>query len=252
MEKQSFKIIVGVPLLLLCIAVILSFRDTKPDALRQEFNPYLEQLPIEYDVALNAALKNDSTYFVSTSNNYAIRKLLIFKQFPNDIDLKTDFAINLYPKDKKHLPKGELFITYSIIRDATVFKSKGKTYGVFKVALPLIDIDSLQIKNKLKRKGGQAWKTVINSPFKSLRKRTVANAYKASHDQKRPMLFSSLFTTQLEDYNIKYLPSSLGVKEHEVYRFYQSVDDFVSSNDIALVRVTNPKRFWRQLNSKDS
>lgn len=252
MEKQSFKVIVGVPLLLLCIAVILSLQDTKPDALSQEFNPYLEQLPIEYEVALNAALKNDSTYFVSTSNNYEIRKLLIFKRFPNDIDLKTDFTLNLYPKNRQLLPQGKSFITYSIVRDATVFKSQGKAYGVFKVALPLIDIDTLRVIKKVKIKSDEPWEAVIKSPFKNLRNRPVVNDYKDSSEQKKPMLFSSLFTNQLDNYNIKYLPSSLGVKENKVYRFYQPVDDFVSSHKIMLVKVINSKRFWRQLNSKSS
>lgn len=170
MKKHVLKIIIGVPLLLLVIALALSIQDNKTPVLGQEFNPYLKPLPSDYKGALKLAKTDGLAYFTSTINNYSLRELLVFKVFPDDNDVKTDFIVDLYPTDKKHLKGNSEFISFTIINDAVLFNNENKTYGVFKLSLPLIDIEKLVIKNKIKRKIDQPWESVLTTPFEKLQK----------------------------------------------------------------------------------
>lgn len=251
MKKHVLKIIIGVPLLLLVIALALSIQDNKTPVLGQEFNPYLKPLPSDYKGALKLAKTDGLAYFTSTINNYSLRELLVFKVFPDDNDVKTDFIVDLYPTDKKHLKGNSEFISFTIINDAVLFNNENKTYGVFKLSLPLIDIEKLVIKNKIKRKIDQPWESVLTTPFEKLQKPEILEDLQGNEVQKNPMIFSSLFTQQLGKYDIKHLPSHLAEKDNQLSRFYKPVDDFASSEKITLVNIGRPNVFWKKFNVRD-
>ncbi|MFT5846823.1 MAG: hypothetical protein ACJARX_001597 [Psychroserpens sp.] len=251
MKKHVLKIIIGVPLLLLVIALALSAQDNKSPVLGQEFNAYLKPLPSDYEGALRLAKTDDLNFFTSIINNYSIRELLIFKVFPDDNDVKTDFIVDLYPTDKKHLKGDSEFISFTIINDAVLFNNGNKTYGVFKLSLPLINIEKLVIKNKIKRKIDQPWESVLTSPFEKLLKLEISQDLQWNEVQKKPMIFSSLFTQQLGKYDIKYLPSHLAEKDNQLSRFYKAVDDFMSSEKITFVNIGRPNVFWKKFNVRD-
>ena len=251
MKKHVLKIIIGVPLLLLVIALALSIQDNKTPVLGQEFNPYLKPLPSDYKGALKLAKTDGLAYFTSTINNYSLRELLVFKVFPDDNDVKTDFIVDLYPTDKKHLKGNSEFISFTIINDAVLFNNENKTYGVFKLSLPLIDIEKLVIKNKIKRKIDQPWESVLTTPFEKLQKPEILEDLQGNEVQTNPMIFSSLFTQQLGKYDIKHLPSHLAEKDNQLSRFYKPVDDFASSEKITLVNIGRPNVFWKKFNVRD-
>ncbi|WP_298893581.1 right-handed parallel beta-helix repeat-containing protein [uncultured Psychroserpens sp.] len=252
MKKHISKLIIGIPIVLLLIALALSNREHKTYALSEGFNSYLKPIPSDYETALIANTEvNDSIFFPSTLEDFAIRKLLIFKTFPDENEVKTDFTIELYPTNKALLKDNKAFLTFEIVNDAVLFNHKKKTYGVFKLPLPLIDIEKLVIKNKIKRKIDKPWESVLLSPFKPLDELKTLSNVKQNDIEKKPTLFTSLFTKQLKKYEIKYLPSYLEANNNKVSRFYESIDDFMLTNKASLVKITRPKGFWNKFNKKD-
>nr|WP_321221292.1 right-handed parallel beta-helix repeat-containing protein [uncultured Psychroserpens sp.] len=252
MKKHLSKFIIGIPFLLLIVALVLSIQDSKTHDLNEDFNKYLNPLPLDYGRALGTAKTNDSTFFTATVNDYAIRKLLIFKTFPDDNHINTDFIVNIYPSNKTLLEANKEFLTFNITNDAVLFNNNDKTYGVFKLPLPLIDIEKMIVKNKIQKKIDQPWQSTLDAPFKKLEKVEVSNSLKSNEIEKEPFLFTSLFTKQLDAYDIKYLPSSLQEKNKKVNRYYQPIDDFIASENLTLITIVKPKIFWKKINTRDN
>lgn len=251
MKKHILKFIIGIPILILIFVVVLSKNSTTSKTKIKDFNPYLNAIPKKYALALNNSKHNDSTFFTTAIEDFSIRELLIFKTNPNDKELKTDFVLELYPSHKKHLKGNSKSLTFNIIKDAVLFNDEYKTYGVFKLALPLIDIEKLVIKTKIKTKKDTVWEYAIIKPFASVIQKEQSLKLNDYIIEKTPMLFTSLFNKQLKEYEIKYLPSSLNRQEHKVARFYKPLSAYISSNKATLVKVVNPTAFWKKINTKD-
>jgi hypothetical protein len=251
-NENSTYVLLGIPILLLIISLFLFKEENKTIATIKGFNPYLNILPNNYSRALNNIKVNDSSFFSTTIENFSIRKLLIFKVHPTDKEMKTDFTVELYPTQKTLLKGNAEFLIFKITKDAVLFNKEEKTFGVFKLPLPLIDIEKLIIKSRVVKKKELPWESVIKTPFKTLDKQEDVIKVKDNEVQKKLLLFSSLFTKQLSNYGFEYLPSQLKEKDGKIFRFYTPINKFISANKFTLIKVAKPKRFWNKFISKDN
>lgn len=249
--KNSPYALIAIPVLLLIVSVFLLKKESPSISLNKDFNSYLQPLPNDYAHVLNSVKANDSIFFSSVLEIFSIRKLLIFKEFPNEKEIKTDFLVELYPAKNTHLKENKAFLSYIIVNDAVLFNNEEKTYGVFELPLPLIDIEKLIIKRKILNKKEQPWEFVLETPFKALEKPTEIHKVEANEIEKPPILFSSLFTKQLNNYGIKYLPSKLKNKAGNIYRFYNPIEEYKSDNNATIVKFKKAKTFWNKFNSKN-
>ena len=251
MKLHGVKFVIGIPLLLLIIVVVLLKNENKTYAINEDFNSYLEPLPNDYATALNNVEANDSSFFSATVENFSIRKLLIFKTNLDDKEMKTDFTVELYPTQKTLLKGNTEFLTFNITNDAVLFNKGKKTFGVFKLTLPLIDVEKLIIKKKVIKNKELPWESIINTPFKNLDKPKDLIEVKDNEVQKKLLFVSSLFTKLLGNYGFEYLPSQLKEKDTTIFRFYTPINEFVSTNQFTLLKVTKPKTFWSKFIAKD-
>ena len=126
-NKGPLKFLVGVPVLLLIVSLLLN-DSSKKTVLRNEVNPYIDAIPNIYLEALNNVNKNDTTFFHSLIDDYAIRELVIFKAFPTSFEVKQDFTVEVYPTNIAPLKGYVDYITLKLVRDAIVFNSNNKPY----------------------------------------------------------------------------------------------------------------------------
>ncbi|OIQ30774.1 MAG: hypothetical protein BM564_00765 [Bacteroidetes bacterium MedPE-SWsnd-G2] len=251
MKRNDFKVLLGVPVLILILVLMSVNYDTQNSETVANFNPYYKALPQDYLDVLNKSKSNDTTFFSAVLEKGAIRKLLVFKAFPNDIEFRTDFGVQLVPKDKSLLQSKVETLNFEINDNAMFFNANGKTYGVFKLSLPLIETDKILISKKTRYKKEKKWEDTLTNPFKPLDASKLdfnSNGLKIS---KEPVHFTSLLLQLLAENEISFLRSQLMESDKGIFRFYQSPAEFARTNELELVKVTNSYLFWKKLEDKD-
>ena len=150
-NQISNKLILGLPCLLLFLVLVFSDKN-EPNAGESDFNPYLELLPENYINALQNSQGNDSTFLYSLVDKVALRELIIFKTFPTDVELDTDFIITLGINNNKDSLVKAKPLSLKITNKAAKFNYNEKNFGVFRISLPFIEIQKLEIKKSHKIK----------------------------------------------------------------------------------------------------
>jgi hypothetical protein len=250
-NKTSLKFLLGIPVLLLIVSLLLSKNKVEMLASSNNINPYLDNMPNTYTHALSTVKENDSTYFCSVIEDFAIRELIIFKTFPSIIDVKEDFIIELYPSDNKHLIDDTEFLTFNLVRDAVVFNNNNKAYGIFKISLPIIDIEKLVIKQKGNNTKKELWTAVLEKPFKDLDKKVISQEPNNGSEPYLPNPYSSLFIEALKDNNIKVLPSFYSTRNDTLFKTREDLSTYCNSNSKTIGKVNQQELFWEKINSKD-
>ncbi len=81
----SLYVIIGIPVLLMVLSLLSTFIGSGSMSFSKNMNPYIQKIPNVYANALDNAKENDSTFFHSVIEDFAIRELVILKTFPNTI-----------------------------------------------------------------------------------------------------------------------------------------------------------------------
>jgi len=249
----SLYVIIGIPVLLMVLSLLSTFIGSGSMSFSKNMNPYIQKIPNVYANALDNAKENDSTFFHSVIEDFAIRELVIFKTFPNTTEVKEDFTIELYPKDNKHIDLGSDFLTLNVIRDAALFNYNGKSYGVFKAPLPIIDVKKLVVKQNKKVPNKESWLAEIDQPFKDLDKKDIISIKSPSAYSQviQPNAYLPLFIQILKNKNIGVKQSYYSKRNDTLFKTTEDLISFCTSNNKTIGRVKQRRAFWERINSKD-
>ncbi|GAA4891388.1 hypothetical protein GCM10023311_14680 [Flaviramulus aquimarinus] len=244
-NKKHLKIIFGIPIFLLVFAYIFQGKFENNTVFENSFNPYLKTLPSKYISAISNSKENYSTFSVTTFQDGVIRELIVFKRTPNQDQITSDFLVKIIPsKNKKDS------LNLSIINDAVLYNFRDKTYAVFRIPLPLIDIEKIHINQKLKYKNQKGWSAVLSTPFPLIEK-IILPQNKSYINKDTPNLYSALYFEELNRYDIKSLPTSLAVSENSLFQVREKVSDYMLSEKLTLGKIVKPTLFWNLTNTKD-
>tara|TARA_B110000902_G_scaffold26670_1_gene28987 strand:- start:3896 stop:6463 length:2568 start_codon:yes stop_codon:yes gene_type:complete len=249
-NQISNKLILGLPCVLLFL--VLVFSNKKELKVEQnDFNPYLESLPDNFFSALQNSQVNDSTYFYSVVDKVALRELIIFKAFPTDAELDTDFNIKLYINQKDSLAAAKP-VNLRITNKAAKFNYNQTTVGVFRIPLPFIEVQKLEIKKKKISKTDIVWESTVNTPFKLLNYQPQALT---PEDQNRataaPNTYLQTFSKALNFYGITTVPYSYNLKKEALICSSPIFERFTSDLELTTAQTPSEHKFYKQLDKKD-
>jgi hypothetical protein len=252
-NKGSLKFLLGVPVLLLIVSLFFNNEGNEKKALINDINPYNNDIPNSYLEALNNARENNTTFFCSLIDDYAIRELVIFKAFPTSFEAKQDFTVEVYPKDIAPLKGYADFITLNLDRDAVVFNSNNKAYCMFKISLPIIDINKLVVKQNGKPANNEPWATTIEIPFDGLtiKAEQVFTDINYNSEPYQPNPYSLLFTEELKANNIGALKGYYSKRNDTLFKTKGDINLFCNINSKTIGKVNQRSLFWERINTKD-
>jgi hypothetical protein len=242
-KKNILKIVVGVPLILLLFSLLFSKGSSGIENFEEIANPYLKTLPDQFLDVLIKAEQNDSTYVCSTAEALSRRELIIFKTFPTDTEKRLDFKVELYPTNKSLLKNNQTFLLFNITNEASIYRYNEKVYGVFRIALPFVDVEKLIVKQK-------SWEEKIDSPFKPLKKNLKPTLSEYSGQKSKPNPFINVFHKALESNNISFLPYSYSLKNDSLFEVKQSLDQYILKNNQTIGIIDKSNQFWSLTNTK--
>ena len=251
-NKGSLKFLVGVALLLLIVSLLLN-NSSKKTVLRNEVNPYIDAIPNIYLEALNNVNKNDTTFFHSLIDDYAIRELVIFKAFSKSFEVKQDFTVKVYPTDITLLKGNANYINLNLVRNAVVFNSNNKAYCMFKTPLPIIDINKLVVKHNVKPPNNESWSTTIVSPFDNLNIKAEQTFKDINYNSEpyQPNPYSSLFAEELKANNIGVLKGCYSKRNDTLFKTKGDINLYCNINSKTIGKVNQRSLFWKSINTKD-
>lgn len=230
--------------IILGLGVFSKFQSNKSDI--NLVNPFLKEVSNDkYQKIIDKNLKNDSAYFIGTFEEYAIRELLIFKKFPTDLELLTDFQINLQPKKGGVVVDDVKSLNLKIVNNAVKLNYKGETYGIFKIALPLINIEKIEVTEETNKTNKGKWETIIENPFKKIdipKQQTELNT-------KNPYHF--LFLKVLGFYKIPYLPYNLNTAINAPSESLRIIEQHFLDNDLTYFYFKKLDYFMNLINLRD-
>ena len=251
-NKGSLKFLIGGPVLLLIVSLFFNNEGNEKKALINHINPYINAIPKSYLEALSNTRKNDTTFFHSLIDDYAIRELVIFKALPTSFEVKQDFTVEVYPRDIA--PKGNVdYIALNLVRDAVVFNSKNKTYCMFKTVLPMIDINKLVVKQNGKPANNESWATTIEGPFDYLNIKAKQKFKDINYNSEayQPNPHSFLFAEELKANNIGVLKGYYSKRNDTLFKTKGDINLFCNINSKTIGKVNQRSLFWKKINTKD-
>jgi len=242
-NKNSDILFIGIPIVVLLFSMLFLY-NPKEIVVNDKYNKYFKKMPDKYIKALDSSKKNDSTYFSSIIENYANRELVIFMLFPDHMESASDFNVKLKSINNTLL---ELKLT----NNSTRYNYNKKTYGVFKTALPFIDIDKIFIERTLLNKRQQLWNDTINKPFNDCDEQFIYQQINNKTSKKLPNVYLRLFTETLLKKGISFLPFSYTINKDSLFQVNTTLDTYISKNDKTIGTVNKPKEFWKAINTNN-
>ena len=246
-NQYTIKIMAGVALLALLVILALTV-NTQSDfaSSEKDYNRYLPILPESYSDVVSINLLNNSPFFYSIVEKYGIRELVIFKKRPNPLHIRTDFEIELFLSGSSQQSP----IKLDLINDAGLFKQNNIMYGVYKKALPFINIDKIHIKSKALTKNHLKWEEVINTPFENQIEVDFDDNPKAG-DKSHPNVYESIFKAELDKIGVKYIPSAYKLINDSLYRLTDNLKLYIGDNALSIGSVENLKKFFKAINNQE-
>ncbi len=241
-NKNLLKIIIGTPIILLLLSIALIKNTPNAFFSETQANPYLKPLPSAYYEAYRGNELNDSTFFSGVRQSYATRELVVLKESPTDDQKRIDFAVELYPSNKIDLPEGQTHLVFNIKNNAAIYRHQGKTLGLFKVALPFIEIKKLVVKHK-------TWQNTIENPFQAVQESYEFKKENGVESKANP--YNSVFISSLKQYDIGFLPYTYKVKENTIKQVNLSLKNFVEKEKVTIGEISQPSKFWDLVTKKD-
>lgn len=206
-----------------------------------ESNKYLNTLPQKFEEFVFNNRFNDSTFFSSSIESYGNRELFVFKVFPDEQEIKSDFLVTLYSKDlKKPL---ELVIE----NNGVLYNYTNKTYAVFRTAVPFINIDSISLNRKVLNKWQKKWATTIKNPFSPLELKNTTTASKTFNRLPNP--YKSIFIQELDNNDILYLPYSYTIINDSLYETKEDYNAYIAHKNLTILKVDKPVLFLEHINN---
>jgi len=247
--KINVRLAIGVPVMLLLLSVVFINNDQN-NIVEKGLNKYLKQMPAKYGRALENCKANDSTYFSTVIEDYATRELVVFKSFPDHMEAAKDFEVKLYPVNNKPNQNEKTFIEFNIVSNAAIYNFKGKTYGVFKRALPFIDIEKISLEKKILNKREKRWRDTINNPFSTLEKAFSYAQLGAKTFQTKPNVYTTVFIKALEEEGISSLPYSYAINGDSLFQTTTTLNNYITGENETIGTIENPNKFWKNINNK--
>lgn len=248
--NKKNNILLGVPILLLLSSLAFAWI-SKTDSLNQS-NPYLPSLPSNYIKNLQKSSEADTSFYSFLIEEYAKRELIIIKDSLPEEERKFDFRLEVYPKDKSTLKADENYHLYKIRYDAVAYKYKNKKYGVFRHALPFIDIEKIVVKQITKKSpGAKSWQQTISTPLKSVAVDFGNDNRDYSGERVTPNIYQPLFTDILSNNNIRFLPYTYKREGDSILQISQNLNEYLLEQGQTLGVVNNTASFWESLTNRD-
>ncbi|MFC0603413.1 hypothetical protein [Winogradskyella pulchriflava] len=253
-NKTPLKLLLGIPVLLLILSLFLTKNKDSLFTSINSINPYFPNMPNAYAQLLSKVEKNDSTFYCSVFEDLAIRELVIFKTFPSIVDVKQDFTVELYPLETRHRKEFTDYLTLNLTKDAVVFNSDNKAYGVFKMELPIIDIKKIVIKQNGNNSKNEPWYTTIEKPFRDLDKKALTGILQDANDKSQPYQpnpYISLFIKTLKNHNIDVLSSFYSERNDSLFKTNEDINDYCNSSGKTIGKITQHETFWNGINNRE-
>ena len=252
-NKESLKFMLGIPVLLLTASLFFNNEGNEKKALTDDINPYINAIPSSYLEALNNAKENDTTFFHSLIDDNAIRELVIFKVFPTSFEVKQDFTVEVYPTNIALLKGYVDYITLNLFRDAVLFNNNNKAYCMFKISLPIIDIDKLVVKQNGNPTNNESWATTIERPFDKLtiKAEQLFQDINNNSGPYQPNPYSLLFTEELKANNIVVLKGYYSKRNDTLFKTKGDINLYCNINSKTIGKVNQRSLFWKRINNED-
>ncbi|MCK8481786.1 right-handed parallel beta-helix repeat-containing protein [Psychroserpens algicola] len=254
-DKKSVIVIFGVILLLLLISIVLSIYPQKNTDIG-ELNPYTQVMPLHYSSVLKRgdfdkgdSKKTTNMFSAGIVDNEFERYLLIFNEFPSKSEIANDFTVNIYSKDLQSYEDSKL--SFNLTSNAVKYNFKNKMYGVFKMNLPLIDIDKIDILQVPLNKRLEPWKKTILNPIKkkiNAPEKAVQSDFNGG--KTTPIIFKRLLKEMCKQSEISFLDYDYEISNGELKEVSENLKRFTEGEN-TLVRIKNPINFWKAINLKD-
>lgn len=250
-SKNKTKLLLAALVIILLFLLMLSgFSNYTKKA--NNYNPYLKAMPKEYAKVISKNVDTNKVFQYGLVKDLGLRELLVFKTLPNDNEIKTDFTVELYPSNKRHLKTNSKFLTLNITKDAVVFNHNKKAFGVFKIVLPIVDIERLIIKQKPIKKGNPERTEVVEKPFKKLpNDEKELSGIEKNSQVTLPNPYSFIFKTALEEDKIETLPSSFKVRNDSLFNTQENIIEYSLKLGQTIIETKKPYSFWKLVNDYD-
>lgn len=243
LNKNILKVAIGIPIVLLIISLLLATNKNSFQNINSTINPYFKTLPSKYVDAFVNNNKNDSTFFSATIENFGIRELIIFKEVPTTLEKRTDFTVELYPSNSTVQNSNKAIQSLNIKNDAAIYSYNDKIVGVFRAALPFIDLEKLIVKTK-------SWESIIEKPFKYLSKKFEFKKIEGKITKSDANPYNTLFTNALNNLEIKNLPYSYITVGDSIFQINEDFDQYLTQNNQTIGVIEKENQFWSLLNRK--
>lgn len=247
LNKTSLKPIIGIPIIMLILSLTLPQKSVFSSE-SEDFNPYFNPLTLDYIRALEHSKYNDSTYFYGIIDNSSRREIIIFKEFPDDTEVLTNFNLSVFPKDKTHLEDLEEFLSFNITNDAAKYSFNGKIFGVFKMAIPLINIEKIELKVKTVRDSDKAWTATIDNPFKTIESIIEVQKMSDKGVTITPSPYTFLLKKVLKSYDLESASYNYNIENNLLVQSSTIIND---KDKKTIAHTKGISSFWKKINNKD-
>ena len=229
--------------MLLLLSLLLSNFEIKDEDISTDYNPFLKTLPTFYIDHIEALAEQDSTFAI-TIEDFARRELVIFRKFPTPEEKNSDFIIDLID------PSGDSILKLELTNAAAMYNYNEVSYGIFKTALPWVEIDHISIKQKRLRKKDTIWETSLAQPFQKLEPMQLPSEGSQKDIQVVDPNFSILENI-LNSYGINAVPRQLKIINDSIFHSQKPLVLFIEDGQHTILTINKPLAFWNNINQKN-
>lgn len=260
--KTSVVFLLGVPIVLLLFSILFLIKSEDP-IIFTEVNPYISIMPLKYSIILDANYTREPInpeYEDSLSTTkpkrfipYLLdenisRELLIFIASPIKTEITNDFNFKIYPKDISKLNGTKPFIEINFTNSAVIFNYQNEEFALFKLKIPLIDIEKIEIAQKIRNKKLSPWSATIISEFSDILYDVPEKKFNGN--KATPNVYWPLLSEVLQQHGIKYVKRTYSVEKDTLYEIRKGMAAYLQESGSTVVTIKNSEHFWNSLQIK--
>ena len=244
----NFKLITKVGIVLLSLLTLLACNNRESD---EYYNKYNEQMPLAYAKVLPKAKKNSSEFVCAVNSEFGKRELLIFKLFPTVDELHYVFNISITPKGST-TP-----VNFVTEHDGAVFNNNGKTYAVYRQALPFVEMDKIEVGIKPRSRWDKKFSQTMDRPFKNFdngletNKIIIQTELPKSKNVVSLNPYKVLFVNELDKIGVQYLPLGYAIQNKKLVQSTPKLNTYQKEQDLTLAQFKAANKFSEFLNGKE-
>lgn len=247
-NKFSIRwIILFLTVLLLTFAVYKSVKNSADK--QNNHNSFLKELPSEYIALLKNTKATDDRFQYGFLEDSGIRELVIFKKSPNDNNLIKEFKVEINTLNNVN---NQVTTLFNIKKEAIIYNYDRTKYAVYKLALPIINIESITIRENPIKGKDKAWTSTVEKPFEILPQLEIdLDELNNAKNALNPNPYTFLFEKVLSQNETEFQSGSFKTRKDSLYIEYDLLKRYSNDSRRTIVKIENSNVFWNSINSFD-